>query len=185
VTAVFLVLGSGQYADVAAQDLFTASTRSGAFRLGDESGALEAPTPRAMRTLFASPELTQEAVNAPSQPSAVNADTPTQPKPATPAELKRPKIMVPLYASYAALQLLDAKTTLTGIQQGAVETNPLVNKMASNPGLLVGMKLATVAATVYAGELLWKRNRLAAVVTMIALNSGYAAIVAHNYRVIH
>ena len=31
-------------------------------------------------------------------------------------------------------------------------------------------------------EKLWKRNRVAAVVTMIALNSAYVTIAAHNYH---
>jgi len=55
--------------------------------------------------------------------------------------------------------------------------------IAGSPGGLATAKLATTATTIAATELLWRRNRKAAVITMMALNVAYAAIVAHNYRV--
>jgi hypothetical protein len=38
------------------------------------------------------------------------------------------------------------------------------------------------ASVIACTERLWRHNRVAAVVTMIAVNGAYAAIVANNYR---
>jgi hypothetical protein len=90
---------------------------------------------------------------------------------------------VPLYISFAALQGLDAFTTVRGMNRGTVEANPLVGEMAGNPAALVAMKAGVTGATVLLTERLWKRNRVAAVAMMAALNGMYAAVVAHNWRV--
>lgn len=39
------------------------------------------------------------------------------------------------------------------------------------------------SATIFATERMWKTNRKAALLTMIALNATYGAIAVHNYRV--
>ena len=57
--------------------------------------------------------------------------------------------------------------------------------IAGSPAGLATAKLATTATTIAATELLWRRNRKAAVITTIALNVGVRAIVAHNYRATH
>ena len=99
--------------------------------------------------------------------------------------LKRPVSMVPLYVTFAALQLLDAHSTTRGLRNGAVEGNPLMAGIASHAGALYATKIATAAATVFVGERLWRKNRLAAIVTMLAVNSAYAFVVNHNYGVVN
>ena len=98
--------------------------------------------------------------------------------------LKRPATMVPLYVTFAALQLLDAHSTNRALRNGAVEGNPLMAGIASHTGALYATKIATAAATVWIGEQLWRKNRLAAIVTMLAINSAYAMVVHHNYGVV-
>jgi hypothetical protein len=41
----------------------------------------------------------------------------------------------------------------------------------------------TTASTIYFVERTWKKNRLGAVLLMVGINGGYAAIAAHNTRV--
>ena len=95
---------------------------------------------------------------------------------------RRPKALPMLYASFGALQALDAATTFRALDRGATEANPALAGFASNRGAMVAVKAASFASTVYLTERLWKKNRVAAVVTMVCVNSAYAAIVAHNYR---
>jgi ABC-type uncharacterized transport system permease subunit len=98
------------------------------------------------------------------------------------ATTARPAALVPLYVSFSTLQALDAHSTLTAVENGARETNPLVRGAMDMPAGLVALKAGTAVGVIYLTEKLWKRNRVAAVVTMIALNSAYATIAAHNYR---
>ena len=95
----------------------------------------------------------------------------------------RPAMLLPLYITFATLQMLDAHSTSTALQNGAIEVNPLMATIAGNTGALYATKIATAAATVFIGEQLWRKNRLAAIVTMLAVNSAYAMVVHHNYGV--
>jgi hypothetical protein len=95
---------------------------------------------------------------------------------------RRPVLLIPLDVSFATLQMLDAVTTIRALDRGATEANPLVRPFTSNPTALFGVKAATAVGTIYLSERLWKRNRVAAVTMMIALNGGTAWIVARNYR---
>jgi hypothetical protein len=98
------------------------------------------------------------------------------------AKLDRPGALIPLYLTFAGLQALDAHSTWRALDGGARETNPVVRGSLDNPASLVLMKGATAAGVVLLTEKLWRRNRTAAVISMIALNSAYATIAAHNYR---
>lgn len=96
---------------------------------------------------------------------------------------ERPQALVPLYISFAALQALDVHSTTAAIEAGGRETNPVVRSAMTMPAGAVVLKAGTAAGVVYLTEKLWKRNRAAAIVTMVALNSAYVAIAAHNYGV--
>ena len=94
----------------------------------------------------------------------------------------RPRPLVPLYVSLASLQLLDVQTTARALKNGARESNPLLAGFASNAPAVLALKVGTTAGTIYLTERLWKKNRAAALVMMVGLNSAYAVIVTHNYR---
>ena len=47
----------------------------------------------------------------------------------------------------------------------------------------IAAKVGMTASIYFVSERLWKRHKTAAVLTMIALNSTYGAVVAHNYAV--
>ena len=96
---------------------------------------------------------------------------------------ERPRgVLLPLYVSFAALQALDAHSTLRALDNGAAEANPLMAGLAGTPAALVAVKAGVAASTIYLVEKVRVKSRGAAIALMVALNSAYAAIVAHNYR---
>lgn len=94
----------------------------------------------------------------------------------------RPGALVGLYSSLAVLNTLDVYSTMRAIENGAREANPLVAGTAGSAGTSLAIKAGTTATTIYFAEKLWKRNRAAAIVAMMAVNVGTAAIVARNMR---
>jgi hypothetical protein len=92
-------------------------------------------------------------------------------------------LMLSLYASTAAMQMLDVHSTLTAVKQGASESNPLMKGLASNKAAFIAMKAGVAASTILASRNMAKRNKVAAIATMIAINSAYAFVVNHNYKV--
>jgi hypothetical protein len=97
-------------------------------------------------------------------------------------QVRRPGTLVGLYSSLAVLNALDVYSTMRAVENGAREVNPLVAPTAGSPGVSLAIKAGTTATTIYFAEKLWKRNRAAAIVTMVAVNAGTAAIVARNLR---
>jgi hypothetical protein len=95
----------------------------------------------------------------------------------------RPRALLPLYATFGVLQMLDAHSTTRALQNGGVEANPVVASLVGNTGALYATKLAVAGVTVYAAEKLWRKNRVAAILTMVAINSTYSVIVRHNYGI--
>lgn len=151
--------------------------------LASTAAAQEPPAWAGLRPIAPLPPLALPAVFTVAPVAAAAADTPAAPPrllpPATP---RRPAPLVPLYLSFAGLQSLDAITTLRALDNGHQERNPVVGWLAQHPGALVAAKAGVAAGTVYLSERLWKKNRTAAVVLMVALNGAYAAIVANNHR---
>lgn len=97
---------------------------------------------------------------------------------------RRPKALPVLYASLAALQMMDALSTFRGIELGAVEANPVMAGIADNRKAMFAVKAGVTAASILVAERLWKKNRVAAVVSMLALNGLVGAVVAHNHSVL-
>jgi len=102
---------------------------------------------------------------------------------AAPAMPPRPAPLVPMYVSLAGMQILDIVSTHKALEAGAVEANPMMAPFAGSPLALAAVKAGVTSATILATERMWKKNRKAALVTMIVLNATYGAIAAHNYRV--
>jgi len=75
---------------------------------------------------------------------------------------------------------MDIVSTQKAITAGAYEANPLAK--GGNLASTIAIKAETSAATFFAAEKLWKKNRVGAVVLMAVANSVTAAVVAHNYR---
>jgi len=85
-----------------------------------------------------------------------------------------------LYASYGVLQGLDMVSTVVARNRGAVEANPV---MGGGYAKGVAIKASAGAFTMLAVRAIEKKNKKAALFTMIALNVATAAVVANNVRV--
>ena len=96
---------------------------------------------------------------------------------------RRPPALIPLYASFVTLELLDAHSTSLALANGGVEANPAIRGVTDNSAAMIAMKAAGSAGLIFASEKIWKKNRAAAVVLMIATNSAMAWVVAHNYQI--
>ena len=88
-----------------------------------------------------------------------------------------------MYASFAALQIMDGVSTRKALNNGAREANPALGGVAKNSTAMFAVKAGTAAATIFFAEKLAKKNPKRAAVLMAVLNVGYAAVVMHNYRV--
>jgi len=91
-------------------------------------------------------------------------------------------VLLPLYASFAGLQALDAHSTVRALQNGATERNPLLGGVAGQPAALFALKAGVTASTILLTERLRPKHRGAAIAVMAALDSFYAMVVVHNYR---
>jgi len=101
----------------------------------------------------------------------------------TPAS--RPLALPALYAGSAALQAFDAYSTLQALHLGAREANPLMQGVAVNPALLIGMKAAVTAASIVAAEQMWRQHHQLRAIALMAVSNGVmAAVAAHNASVI-
>ena len=150
----------------------------------------------ALALFHGTPVLAQDAVQelvtassaealAPQLPlSLASRDIAVVPAFATDAKARRPRALMPLYASFASLQVLDVHSTTRAIDRGAVEMNPLMKGIAGNPIGMLAIKAGATTGVVYAGERLWKRNKTAAVLFMVAANTAMGWVVQHNYRVV-
>jgi hypothetical protein len=81
-----------------------------------------------------------------------------------------------------ALQVLDAHSTQSALARGYTESNPLMEPVSRNMPTMLAIKVGATMGTILVVEKLWKRNRAAAVATMIGLNVGYGFVVGGNYR---
>jgi hypothetical protein len=87
-----------------------------------------------------------------------------------------------LYATTALMQALDIHSTYRALNAGAIEGNPAMGRLTSNPGAFIATKAAVAAGSIWAANRIAKKNKVAAIVTLVAVNSAYAMIVSHNYR---
>jgi hypothetical protein len=94
----------------------------------------------------------------------------------------RPGALMPLYVSFGALQVLDAHSTSRALARGGVEANPVMKGLAGNRAGMLAVKAAGTAGVIYASEKMWKKNKTAAVIFMVASNAAMAWVVQHNYR---
>jgi hypothetical protein len=99
------------------------------------------------------------------------------------SDARRPAALVPLYASFATLQVLDIHSTTKALADGAVEANPAMKAFAGNSIALTAMKAAGTTGVILISERLRRKNKAAAVGLMIAANSAMALVVQHNYRI--
>jgi len=91
-------------------------------------------------------------------------------------------VMFSLYATTATMQALDVHSTMRAIDRGAVEANPLMGGLVNNRPAFIATKVAVAAGTIFAAREAAKKNKVAAAITLIAINSAYAFVAHHNYK---
>lgn len=99
-------------------------------------------------------------------------------------EPRRPRLLVPLYSTYAGLTAGDMITTFQAYGRGAREANPV--RQALGPRSVKGLVVqgVSVAAALYAVDELRKRGHpRMALAEMIVLNAVSGAIVLNNAHV--
>lgn len=98
------------------------------------------------------------------------------------AERRRPAALVGLYSVLSGLNVLDVYSTMQALGNGAREANPLVARAGAQVGTAIALKAISTTGSIYFAEKVWKKNRVAAIVTMAALNAGTAVVIARNFR---
>jgi hypothetical protein len=131
------------------------------------------------------PAAAQEAAAPIPEPALVASDSqPTLVASAFRRKDARPAALIPLYASFATLQALDYASTTRALASGAgTEANPMMRSIVGNRAAFIAVKAGAAAGVIFAGEKMWKKNRVAAVIFVAAANGAVAAIVARNYSV--
>jgi hypothetical protein len=99
------------------------------------------------------------------------------------ARSRSSSLLAGLYVSTAVMQALDVHSTLTAFQAGAVEANPLMTEVTKNKVAFIALKAGIATSTMLAAHNMAKTNKVAAIATLFAINSAYAMIVEHNYKV--
>jgi hypothetical protein len=94
----------------------------------------------------------------------------------------RPALLPALYASLGAMQAWDLYSTKAALRGGAREANATLAPIAGNSGAMLAMKAATTAGTIVFAERMWKKNRVGAIVMLVAVNGATAAVSMHNMR---
>jgi hypothetical protein len=74
-------------------------------------------------------------------------------------------------------------STLTALNNGAREANPMLGGITQNRAAFMAVKAGIAATSIMAARQMAKHNKLAAIATMVGLNSAYAFVVSHNYAV--
>jgi hypothetical protein len=106
---------------------------------------------------------------------------------ATPSlpDVRRPTLLPALYAGSAVLQSYDAYSTMSALNKGGVEANPLMKSVVKNPVAFVAVKASVTAASIVAAERLWKSNhRVGAVALMIVSNGVMGMVAGRNASVL-
>jgi hypothetical protein len=96
--------------------------------------------------------------------------------------IERPAILPALYVALGAVQALDVYSTRAAVAAGAREANPTAAPFAKSSGSMLGLKAATTASTIFFAERMWKKNKVGAIVMLVAVNGATAAISMQNMR---
>jgi hypothetical protein len=124
----------------------------------------------------------QVAIAAFARPTVLDARQLQALAPVPPME-RSSKLFSSLLVSTVVMQALDVHSTYQALGQGAVEANPVMAPLTNNRAAFIATKAAVATATVLATRQLAKRNKVAALATLVAINSAYAFVIDHNYRV--
>jgi hypothetical protein len=126
-------------------------------------GAPAATAAQDLEHLFADPLALASRMTA---PGGSLWETPVRWVPAT-----RGPALLPLYVSLIGLQVYDGYSTIRRLENGALEANTFMTRLAAEPAALWAVKGGVTFVSIYMAERLWRRNRrVQAVAVMVATN---------------
>jgi hypothetical protein len=105
---------------------------------------------------------------------------------AVPADISpRPSLILPaLQVSFGALQVMDVVSTARALNAGLSEGNAAMRGVVERPLAMAAVKVGATAATVFLVNRVARKNRAAAIFTMVAINSAYSFVVVRNIRAV-
>ena len=92
------------------------------------------------------------------------------------------RALTSLQVSFVALQALDVFSTMRGMSHGHTEANPLMRGLAGNSMAMATVKAGAAASTVLLVRRIAKKNRVAAIAMMAAMNTALSVVVVRNLR---
>jgi hypothetical protein len=109
------------------------------------------------------------------------ADTIIAPQASAPP---RSIVLPTLQVSFAALQVMDVVSTTRALNAGLVEGNAAMRRIVDKPIALAAIKGGAAVATILITNRIARKNRAAAIATMIAVNTAYSVVVARNFQAV-
>jgi hypothetical protein len=105
---------------------------------------------------------------------------------AAPASVSpRPSLTLPaLQVSFGALQIMDVVSTRRALNAGLTEANTAMRGVVDRPLAVAAVKAGATATTIYLVNRIARKNRAAAILTMVAINSAYSFVVVRNIRAV-
>ena len=85
-----------------------------------------------------------------------------------------------LYVGLIALEAYDGYSTTRGLRDGAVESNTLLRRLATNQPALWAIKGGATFLSIYMAERLWRRNHRGQAIALMIVTNGLMTAVALN-----
>ena len=92
-----------------------------------------------------------------------------------------PVLLAALDALTVTSHALDVHSTLSSLDRGAVEANPLLRGVSKHPAALIGVKAALGVSLIYVTRKIAKSNQVVATLASVAVNSVLLTAAHHNY----
>jgi hypothetical protein len=102
------------------------------------------------------------------------------PLPPATAATPSSRTLTSLQISFAALQALDVYSTVRGVNHGMSEANPLMRGLARHPAAMATVKAGAAASTILLVRHVAKKNRIAGIAVMAAMNTALSVVVVRN-----
>lgn len=90
-------------------------------------------------------------------------------------------VLLSLYATTAAMQMMDVRSSLAAFNSGAVEANSLMSGIVKSTPMFIAFKAGVAASAIYSAHAMAKHNKIGAIIMLSAVNSAYAMVVSHNF----
>jgi hypothetical protein len=132
--------------------------------------------------LFAAVEAATLAPAAPAVEPAASATQPAFVRSAFDGMSGRSSVLTSLYVSTAMVHALDVHSTFRVLENGGAEGNPLLSGLVSKRPAFIAFKAAVATSSIMLARQIAKKNKVAAIITLVGIDSAYAMVISHNYQ---